>query len=148
MNAFKTSVSAFDLTDPFGPFSGTGKTSKQQQQQPAPPPQQQQNQPQQQSFANFDNNPIFNSGMLKCLPMRERAVFSPSWNRCIIRISLTLLAMTSSASFPSAKSQAPSEDKYAALKDLDCLMKMQQQESQSQNQTLQGMSQMEPQITG
>ncbi|KAL0274071.1 UNVERIFIED_CONTAM: hypothetical protein PYX00_006586 [Menopon gallinae] len=107
MNAFKTSVSAFELTDPFGPFSSTAKTPKQQQPPPPTQQQQQQSQPQQQSFANFDNNPIFNS------------------------------AMTSSASFPSAKSQAPSEDKYAALKDLDCLMKMQQQESQSQNQTLQ-----------
>lgn len=121
MNTFTTSISAFNLSDPFGPVAAPNRQHPQQTSQPRPqqtsqPRPQPQNQPAppQPSFANFDNNPIFNS----------TPVVSSS--------------MTSSASFPStAKPRPPAEDKYAALKDLDCLMKM-QQETQNQS-SMQGL---------
>lgn len=60
------------------------------------------------NFANFDNNPIFDS------------------------VSSNLVAV--SQNHISDKRQPPSEDKYAALKDLDCLMKSQtQQPAESSN---------------
>jgi hypothetical protein len=105
MNTFTTSISAFNLSDPFGPVA-----APQRRPQPNPHPQNQPQQQQQQpSFANFDNNPIFSSA----------PVVSSS--------------MTTSASFPSTVKppRPPAEDKYAALKDLDSLMKM-QQETQNQ----------------
>ncbi|EEB11873.1 protein AGE2, putative [Pediculus humanus corporis] len=55
------------------------------------------------SFANFDNNPIFNA----CVVPAENSFLPP-------------------------KSNSTTEDKYAALKDLDCLMKMQQGSPQYQ----------------
>ncbi|CAH1395819.1 unnamed protein product [Nezara viridula] len=61
------------------------------------------------NFANFDNNPIFDSVSSNFVPVSQDHV--------------------------SNKSQPPSEDKYAALKDLDCLMKSQTQQSSESSNT-------------
>lgn len=72
MNTFTTSVSAFNLSDPFGPVNNIQHHRQQTHSHPHPQPQQQQQQQQQHhqpqaapapqlSFANFDNNPIFSS---------------------------------------------------------------------------------------
>jgi len=63
-----------------------------------------------QSFANFDNNPAFSSS------------FDTSNNFGVIE------STSPSTSWKSNGFQAPTEDRYAALKDLDCLMKSQVQQ--------------------
>lgn len=57
------------------------------------------------SFANFDNNPIFNSSKGTGSMNQTAGCLSPNFNGI---------------------SSPPSEDRYAALKDLDCLMKQAQ----------------------
>ncbi|KAK6622606.1 hypothetical protein RUM43_008448 [Polyplax serrata] len=64
------------------------------------------------SFANFDNNPVFNSSNI-----------------------------TASNPYPTLKPITTVEDKYAALKDLDCLMKMQQESPSDQGISGNGWSQ-------
>lgn len=52
---------------------------------------------------------------------------------CVLLLFITCI-FTVSQDYVSDKSQPPSEDKYAALKDLDCLMKSQtQQPAESSN---------------
>ncbi|XP_050527093.1 uncharacterized protein LOC126897487 isoform X3 [Daktulosphaira vitifoliae] len=63
------------------------------------------------SFANFDNNPVFLNS------------FDSSKS-----IGVAVESSSPCPSWKSNGSQAPSEDRYAALKDLDCLMKSQNQQ--------------------
>ncbi|XP_060857295.1 arf-GAP domain and FG repeat-containing protein 1 isoform X2 [Metopolophium dirhodum] len=64
-----------------------------------------------QSFANFENNPVFSTS------------FDTSKN-----IGVAIESTSPSTSWKANGSQAPTEDRYAALKDLDCLMKSQVQQ--------------------
>ncbi|VVC34195.1 Arf GTPase activating protein [Cinara cedri] len=102
-----------------------------------------------QSFANFDNNPAFSTSFdnsnnidlnLKFVqPLQTGYVdyltsnsihFSPARqpNNINNRWSVAVESTSPSTSWTSNGSQAPSEDRYAALKDLDYLMKSQVQQ--------------------
>ncbi|XP_025425504.1 arf-GAP domain and FG repeat-containing protein 1 isoform X1 [Sipha flava] len=99
-----------------------------------------------QSFANFDNNPAFSTSfdISKSIDLNFKFVqplqtgyfdyltsnpihFSPARkpNNINNRWSVAIESTSPSTSWKSNGSQAPSEDRYAALKDLDCLMKSQ-----------------------
>ncbi|XP_050527092.1 uncharacterized protein LOC126897487 isoform X2 [Daktulosphaira vitifoliae] len=101
------------------------------------------------SFANFDNNPVFLNSFdssksidlnLKFMQPSKTGYFdyltsnpihfSPSRkpNHINNRWSVAVESSSPCPSWKSNGSQAPSEDRYAALKDLDCLMKSQNQQ--------------------
>lgn len=76
------------------------------------------------SFANFDNNPIFNSSRMPTSAMlstMSNSFSSPARTAASLQQSSPFLNM-----------QAPTEDRYAALKDLDSLMKTQQASTEPQ----------------
>lgn len=76
------------------------------------------------SFANFDNNPIFNSSRMPTSAMLS--TMSNSFS------SPARAAVSLQQSSPFLNAQAPTEDRYAALKDLDSFMKTQQASSEPQ----------------
>ncbi|PNF42799.1 hypothetical protein B7P43_G13609 [Cryptotermes secundus] len=99
------------------------------------------------SFANFENNPIFNSSNSRMFGNVMNSDNVPpryNSNRWSMPTSAVLSTMSNSFSSPARtvgslqqsspflSAQPPKEDRYAALKDLDSLMKTQQTSSEPQ----------------
>ncbi|XP_039279481.1 arf-GAP domain and FG repeat-containing protein 1 isoform X1 [Nilaparvata lugens] len=92
------------------------------------------------SFANFDNNPIFDSTSTGCGGSSDQWRMSQSFlSTSSLPFEVPMRVRQHSIPPPANRwsfagisdNSCPTEDRYAALKDLDCLMKSQKQQQQS-----------------